>query len=148
MGDIALGNITFANASLVLTLATVIPAGVALTQFSTDQSFNQNEITIAEDRMGVDGNLAAGWVPSIKTVVINLEASSPSYEIMAMLLRTMEANRTIYECTLVATVPSIRKIYTWSKGVLKTATAVANAKKVLDPTSWTFDFAKLDITAY
>lgn len=148
MSDVSLGNITSANASLVLTVDTVIPAGVALTQFSTDQSFNQNEITIAEDRMGVDGNLAAGWVPSIKTVVINLEASSPSYEIMAMLLRTMEANRTIYECTLVATVPSIRKIYTWSKGVLKTATAVVNAKKTLDPTSWTFDFAKLDIVAY
>ena len=148
MADVVLGNITSANASLVLTAETVIPAGVALTQFSTDQSFNQNEITIAEDRMGVDGNLAAGWVPSIKTVAVNLEASSPSYAVLTMLLRAMEANRTVYECTLVATVPSIRKIYTWSKGVLKTTTAVANAKKVLEPTSWTFDFAKLDITDY
>jgi len=148
MADVNLGNITSANASLVLTADTVIPAGAVLTQFSTDQSFNQNEITIAEDRMGVDGHLAAGWVPSIKTVVINLEASSPSYDVLSMLLRAMEANRTIYECTLVATVPSIRTIYTWSKGVLKTATAVANAKKVLDPTSWTFDFAKLDIIKY
>ena len=81
-------------------------------------------------------------------MVLNLEASSPSYSVLTMLLRAMEANRTIYECTLVATVPSIRKVYTWSKGVLKTSTAVANAKKVLDPTSWTFDFAKLDIIDY
>lgn len=148
MADTALGNITSANASLVLTVNTVIPAGAVLTQFSTDQSFAQNELTIAEDRMGVDGHLAAGWVPSIKTVTINLEASSPSYEVLAMLLRAMEANRTVYECTLVATVPSIRKIYTWSRGVLKNSTAVASAKKVLEPTGWTFDFARLDIASY
>ena len=41
MADVALGNITSANATLVLTVDTVIPAGAVLTQFSTDQSFNQ-----------------------------------------------------------------------------------------------------------
>ena len=91
--------------------------------------------------MGVDGNLAAGWVPSIKTVQISLEAGSPSLYFLDMLAQSMERNRTIYKCTLVATIPSIRKIYTWSNGILKSGTLASSGKKVLDPTQWTFDFA-------
>lgn len=136
-----LGNITSANASLVLICDTVIPAGVPVSHFATDQSYSASEMTIVEDRMGVDGNLAAGWIPSIKTVNVTLEASSPSAKYFSMIMQAMERNRTIYPVTLVATVPSIRKIYTWSNGVLKTGQPVANGKKVLDPSSWTFDFA-------
>lgn len=143
-----LGNITSANASLILTVETVIPVGVSLQMFSTDQAYSQDEVTVAEDRMGVDGNLAAGWIPSIKSVQIDLEACSPSLQYLQMLQRAMETNRTIYNCTLVATVPSIHKIYTWSNGVLKSGTPVANAKKVLDPTTWKFDFADLQIIEY
>ena len=143
-----LENITSANASLVLVVDTIIPAGVQLEHFSTDQAFSLSEVTVVEDRMGVDGHLAAGWVPSIKTVQISLEAASPSLWFLDMLQRAMENNRTIYDCTLVATIPSIRKVYTWSKGVLKSGTLVSNAKKVLDPTTWTFDFANLTIVPY
>ena len=143
-----LTNITSANASLVLIVNTIIPSGVQLQHFSTDQSFSQADITVTEDRMGVDGNLAAGWIPAIKTVQVSLEAGSPSMWYMDMLQRAMENNRTIYECTLIATIPSIRKVYTWTKGVLKSGTLVNNGKKVLDPTQWTFDFATLTILPY
>ena len=143
-----LTNITSANASLELIVDTIIPAGVQLQHFSTDSMFELSEVTVTEDRMGVDGNLAAGWIPSIKTVKVDLEAGSPSMWFMDMLARAMESNRTIYKCTLIATIPSIRKIYTWTGGVLKTGTMVNNAKKVLDPTSWTFDFADLAILPY
>lgn len=143
-----LENITSANASLVLVVDTIIPAGVQLEHFSTDQAFSLSEVTVVEDRMGVDGHLAAGWIPSIKTVQVSLEAASPSLWFLDMLARAMENNRTIYDCTLVATIPSIRKVYTWSKGVLKSGTLVSNAKKVLDPTTWTFDFANLTIVPY
>ena len=143
-----LTNITSANASLELIVDTIIPAGVQLQHFSTDSMFELSEVTVTEDRMGVDGNLAAGWIPSIKTVKVDLEAGSPSMWFLDMLARAMESNRTIYKCTLIATIPSIRKIYTWTGGVLKTGTMVNNAKKVLDPTSWTFDFADLAILPY
>ena len=63
-----LSNITSANASLVLIVDTIIPAGVQLQHFSTDSMFELSEVTVTEDRMGADGNLAAGWIPSIKTV--------------------------------------------------------------------------------
>lgn len=139
------GDITSANATLILIVDGLFPAGINLQQFATDQSYSQDELTIAEDRMGVDGGLVAGWIPSIKSVTIMLEASSPSYQALAQLFRASERKRGIYECTLVASVPSIGKTFTWTKGVLKSGTPVPAAKKILDPTTWKFDFAELTI---
>jgi len=139
-------DITSANAILVMTVANLFPAGVTLQGFSTDQSYSQDELQVTEDRMGVDGNLVAGWIPSIKPVTVILEASSPSYTAMCQLYRAMEKKRGIYTVKLVATIPSIARIYTWTEGVLKSGQPVADGKKILDPTSWKFDFARLLIT--
>lgn len=146
MPNFPLGDITSANATLVLIVNGLFPAGVRLQQFATDQSYSQDELTIAEDRMGVDGGLVAGWVPSIKTVTIMLEASSPSHAALSQLYRASERKRGIYECSLIASVPSIMKTFTWTQGILKSGTPVPAAKKVLDPTTWKFDFANLAIT--
>lgn len=140
------GDISSANAILVMTVGDLFPAGVTLQGFATDQSFSQDELQITEDRMGVDGNMVAGWVPSIKPVTIMLEASSPSYEAMATLFRAMEAKRGPIIVTLVATVPSIGKVFTWSEGVMKSGTPVPAGKKILDPTTWKFDFARLNVS--
>jgi len=140
------GDITSANATLVLTVDQLFPAGIRLEQFATDQSFSQDELTIAEDRMGVDGYLVAGWIPSIKSVTIMLEASSPSYEALAQLYLACEQKRGFYQCWLVAAIPSIGKTIIWSSGVLKSGTPVPAGKKVLDPTSWKFDFAFMSVS--
>lgn len=146
MANIAnVGDITSANASIVLTVEGLFPAGIQLEQFATDQSYSQDTLTIAEDRQGVDGYLVAGWVPSIKAVTIMLEASSPSHEYLSQLFRACEQKRGIYQCTLVASVPSIGKTFTWTGGVLKSGTPVPNAQRVLAPTTWVFDFANLFI---
>lgn len=139
------GDITSANATLVLTVDRLFPAGIRLEQFATDQSYSQDELTVAEDRMGVDGRLAAGWVPSIKTVTVMLEASSPSYAPLVQLYRACEQKRGLYQCGLTATVPSIGKTIVWSAGVLKSGTPVPAGKKVLDPTTWKFDFATMTV---
>ena len=146
MSQLPVGDITSANATVILTVDELFPAGVQLQQFGTDQSYSQGDLTVAEDRMGVDGRLVAGWVPSIKTVTITLEASSPSYGAMAQLFRACERKRGIFQCSLVARVPSIGRTFTWTSGVLKSGTLVPAGKKVLEPTSWIFDFANLTIT--
>lgn len=142
------GDITSANATLILIVDSLFPAGVELQQFATDQSYSQDELAIAETRMGVDGNFVAGWVPSVKPVTVMLEATSPSYTAMATLYQACEMRRGIYQCSLVATVPSIHQVFTWSNGVLKSGTPVPSAKKVLDPTTWKFEFAALSIVGY
>ena len=58
----ALGNITSANAVLVLGVEELYPVGVQLTNFSTDQMLSSDAMEIAQVRMGVDGGMAAGYV--------------------------------------------------------------------------------------
>lgn len=138
----AFGNITSANSTAVLTVAGLFPSGLTLQQYATDQSITMDEVTSAETRMGVDGFMAAGWVPSIKSITIMLEASSPSAVALGQLFRAQEQARNPLECTLTVRVPAIGKTYTYSGGVLKTGTPFPSHKKVLEPTTWKFDFGK------
>lgn len=147
MSDIFNMDITSANAEAVLSAEEIFPNGITLQQFATDQSFAPEAQDLAETRMGVDGHLAAGQTPNIKVVTISLEASSPSYEYLRNLAMAMDVNRKPYRCTLVVRVPSIGMVYTWSIGVLKSGTWVPAAKKVLDPTQWTFHFEKLEVSS-
>lgn len=148
MSQLPVGDITSANATLVLIVDSLFPAGVELQQFATDQSYSQDELTVAETRMGVDGGFVAGWIPSIKPVTLMLEATSPSYTALSTLYQACEMKRGIYQCSLIATVPSIARVFTWTNGVLKSGTPVPSAKKVLDPTTWKFEFAGLEIVGY
>lgn len=142
--ETAFGNITSANSTAVLSVSQVFPSGIRLQQFATDQSVVMDEVTCAETRLGVDGFLAAGWIPGEKPVTIMLEASSPSYDALAQVWSAQEQARTLYECTLTVRVPSLGKTYSWSGGVLKSGTPFPGHKKVLDPTTWKFVFARFN----
>jgi hypothetical protein len=137
-------DITAANAVSVLTVQDLFPAGINLLGYSTDQSISQEAVQIAETRMGVDGYMVAGYVPGIQVVNIMLEASSPSTESFNQIYDAMVSKRTIFLCELICTVPSIGAVFTWKRGVLQTGTAFPANKKVLDPTSWIFNFEALE----
>ena len=140
-----MNNITSANATAYMVVKDLYPTGFALNNFSTDQAIDQSEDTIAETRMGVDGYMAAGYVPSIKAVTIKFEASSPSVQYLNNLYLASQKNRRTYEVTLVVKVPSVNKTYTYSGGVLKTGKLLPGLKKVLDPVSYGFDFEKVSV---
>ena len=136
----ALGNITSANAVLVLGVEQLYPVGVQLTNFATDQLLSSDDMEIAQARMGVDGGLAAGYVPNPFSLTITLEASSPSLTVMQSLLMAMKTNKTTYKCSVTLTIPSIKQVHFWRNGVLTNGNPVTAPKKTLDPTSWKFVF--------
>lgn len=140
------GNITSANATAVLVVETIFPNGIELQQFSTDQAVSMDNITMAVTRMGVDGKMAAGYVPAIYPITIMLEASSPSAAFLWQISASMQQAKDLYECTLTARIPSINRTYIWSGGVLKTGTLFPSEKQVLDPTTWQFDFAQMTVS--
>jgi hypothetical protein len=113
---------------------------VELQQFSADTAYEGEDDQVAETRIGVDGKMVAGQVPNIKVVNIHLEASSPSLQYLQLLKRAMEVNRTVYPVNMVISQPSIGKRITYSTGVLQSAKDLADGKKVLEPTQWTFHF--------
>lgn len=135
-----LGNITSANAILILTVEDLYPAGIQITNFSTDAMLSSDDMEIAQARMGVDGGLAAGYTPNPFNLTINLEASSPSLPIMQSILQAMKLNKTTYECSITLTIPSIGQAHFWRHGVLTSGNPVTAPKKVLDPTTWKFVF--------
>ena len=140
-----MNNITSANATAYMIVKELYPTGFELNNFATDQAIDEQEDTIAETRMGVDGYMAAGFTPSIKQVAITFEPTSPSVHYLNNLYLASQKNRRTYEVTLIINVPALGKIYTYSYGVLKTAKPLPALKKVLDPVSYGFDFEKRSV---
>ena len=140
-------DITSANSSAVLTVEEIAPNGIQLEGYGTDQSISGDAVDIAETRKGIDGKMAAGYVPSIFPVTITLEANSPSYPRLCELWEASQTNRKIYPCTLTVTVPSIGQSFTYANGVLKNGSPFPTHSKILDPTTWQFDFESVERTS-
>ena len=64
----SLGKLTSADATIILSVNELYPNGVKLEGFSTDAMMATEDVTIAEARMGVDGRLSAGYIPSPKNI--------------------------------------------------------------------------------
>lgn len=142
----SLGKLTSANATILLVVADLYPSGVQIEGFSTDQILTGEDITIAETRMGVDGRLSAGYTPTPKNVVLSVEASSPSLEVLQNLYQIMESERSQPECSMTIDIPSLDQVISLTQGCLTKARPMPDLKKMLDATSWTFTFARFKIT--
>jgi hypothetical protein len=143
-----LTDITSANAKLILTCEELYPSGVEVMMFSTNQAVSSDALQTAETRMGVDGHMAAGYVPNIKSVTVQLEASSPSRRYFQTIHKAMIANQRIYKVSLTAIIPSIGEEVIWSEGVLQNGSITSTAARVLEPTSWVMHFEKYERSAY
>ena len=141
-------DITSANATAVLTVDKLYPAGIELQMFGTDQAISQDSLEIAQTRMGVVGRMVAGVTPNILPVTITLEAASPSFTALSNLWAKIDAEKRIYQCTLVCTVPSVSQIFTWTTGVLLSGVPFPSLGKVLAPTTWVFHFERLKRSSY
>lgn len=133
-------NITSANSVSYMTVDELYPQGFKLEQFSTDAAISQGDDTIAETRMGVDGYMVAGYTPSIKTVTITLEPSSPSIPYFDNIIKASQTNKRVYYCNLIINLPSLGKTINYNYGVLKTGKILPDMQKTLAPIAYTFDF--------
>jgi hypothetical protein len=140
-------DITSANATVAMSVAEGL-FSINLENFSADSSFTSDTVQAAETRMGVDGHMAAGYVPNIKTMTIQLEASSPSRRYMQTIQKAMIANQRLYKVSLTAIIPSIGEQVIWSEGVMQNGTVTSTAARVMEPTAWTFHFEKYERSAY
>lgn len=137
-------NITSADVIAVMTVDSLYPQGFRLQQFSTDAAISQGDDTVSETRIGVDGHMVAGYTPSIKTVTITLEPSSPSIPYLDNLYKSMQKNKKTYMCSLIITIPALGKGVKYSYGVLKTSKILPDIQKTLAAIAYTFDFEKVE----
>ncbi len=136
----SLNNITSANASAILTVESLYPSGIVLEQFSIDQGIIMEDVQYSVSRMGIDGKMTSGFIPSIKSVNIVLEASSPSLVALTQLAEMMVQNKTTYACNLMVEIPALSKSFNFSNGVLESGKIFPENKKVLEPVNFRFQF--------
>ena len=136
-------NVTSLNATAVMVIEELYPAGFTLEQFSTDAAISQGDDTFAETRMGVDGQMVVGVVDNVKTVTITLEPSSPSMEYLTTLAKAIRTNKKHYPATLIVNIPALGVTRTYSNGALKTGKIMPDINKTLQPVPFTFDFEKV-----
>lgn len=139
-----MNDITSANLAAYMTVNDLFPAGFQLEQFSTSNAIAQGDDTKAETRMSVDGQMVAGYTPTIKTVTIVLEPSSPSIAYMDTWQKAEAANKRKYWCNLTVTYPSTGMIRNFKNGVMKTGKLTPDAQATLQPITYTFDFESVE----
>jgi len=110
--------------------------------YSADDIFTADSVDFVETRIGVDGKMSAGYVPQIKTVTFNFEASSKSLPSLLNLYAISEATRTPVFVTLTVFIPAISKKFI-CEGVMKGTKPMYDAKKTLEPMPIKFDFESI-----
>jgi hypothetical protein len=133
---------TITSANLVITL--MIPGLYASPQrlqgFATDDAFDNEPSETAETMMGVDGGLAAGYVPVPLRTTIHFQANSPSIAVFdtwdAAEVSIMDKLPAIGQFTL----PAVKRQYQMVTGFLRTVKRMPDAKKVLQPMAFTIEW--------
>lgn len=110
--------------------------------YAADSALGAEIAKITETRMGVDGQMSAGYVPSIKRFQIDFEASSSSIAHFMDLAMLAQTTKTPQPVVMTVTIPAVGKRFICN-GVLTDYPPVFNIKRTLDPMSFSFDFQEI-----
>lgn len=126
-----MGSITSANALYFLAVTNVFAAPQQLQQFAADDIFTSDDIPTAEVAMGVDGFLAAGFVNAAVVQSVALMADSISNQIFDDWARYMKINQDVAFANGTVELPSLRKKWTLTNGILTRYKPIADAARTL-----------------
>lgn len=124
-------TITAANSIFLLSIPGIFPVPQQLQGFMADAAFAFDSVDPAEVVMGVDGNMSAGYVPYMTPQTISIMPDSPSLVIFETWLAACNTSRDVFYANGQISLPSIGRKFTLTKGVLTSAKAAPDAKKVL-----------------
>jgi len=126
-------TLTSANSVLMLGVGLVYPIPQKIEGYATDDAFAFEAAQFAQAVMGVDGRMSAGYTPQPIIQTISLQADSPSKHIFEIWLSAMKTVREVFYANGTLSIPSIKRKYTMSKGVLTQAPPVPTARAILQP---------------
>lgn len=135
-----MGTITSANASVVINVPDVFSVGQILSGFAADDAFAHESFDMTETRMGVDGILSAGYTPNPMRFTITFQPDSPSILVFDTWGAAQEALKEALQASMTITMPSIGKAFNFNVGWLKGFKKLPDAKKVLEPQSYSIDW--------
>lgn len=137
-----MGEITSSNVQVFLTVEGVFGVGnpQQLQGFAADDAFTAEAFDVAETRMGVDGNLSAGYTPSVKRWTVTLQPDSPCVPIFDEWYLNQAALKQLFVGGITIDYPALSKTYDMSVCWLKNYKPMGDAKKVIDPQTFTIEY--------
>ena len=139
-------TITSANASFIIAVPGLYPAGVTLAGFSAERAWETADLQVTESQMGVDGRKTSGYTPMMVEQTISLQADSPSKQVFNAIYRMMKATRDAVYITGSIFLPSTGESFAGVKGTLKNFKPLPDAAKVLQPMNFSIEWESLDPT--
>lgn len=137
-----MGEITSSNVQVFVTVAGVFGAGnpQQLQGFAADDAFTAEAFDVAETRMGVDGILSAGYTPSVKRWTVTLQPDSPDVAVFDAWYLNQAALKQMFVGGITIDYPALSKTYDLSTCWLKNYKPMGDAKKVIDPQTFTIEY--------
>lgn len=126
-----MATLTAANSVIMIGFIDLFPAPQQIQGFEVDDIFSTESVTSVETKMGVDGFLSAGWVPTEKKMSFIIQADSASADMFDAVQQAQEAVREAYEAFGVIELPSLGKSYAMVRGFLTGYVPIPSAKKLM-----------------
>lgn len=136
-------DITSANSQFILTVPGVFPTPQVIQGYAADDAFTQEAFDLMETRMGVDAILSGGYTPTPKRLSVMLQPDSPSFDVFSVWRQEIESQQAALVASATIVLPSIGKVFTFTKGFLKNLQAMPSAKKVLDPVPFIIEWESI-----
>lgn len=130
-------TITSANSVFALKIAGVYDSPQILKGYAADDAFSTSDVTPNEVLMGVDGIMSFGFTPYTTEMNISFQADSPSIVIMDNWIKAQLQARETFVASGEITLSGTGRKYTATKGVMTKGKPLPDAKKVLQPVTYT-----------
>jgi hypothetical protein len=130
-------TLTGANSVILFRCAGIYDNWVKLVGFQVDTAAVFGDVTVGETRIGVDGKQSGGFVAHETPLTINLEANSPSINVLENVYSDFCQNMETRLCEFQITQPSIQRKQSLS-GFMTTKTGGASINKLLVGSAYNF----------
>lgn len=126
-------SLTSVNSTFMLGAIGVFSDLVKIEGYSANTAWSMGEVTLAQTSMGVDGNLAAGWLPYMTTMSLELMPNSSSNDFFERILSYQDLIQETVELFGNLQIPSIGRKYAFENGVISKMSLAPSATQTLQP---------------
>lgn len=131
-------TITAANTVIQFQCEGIYDDWIRLTGAQSDSFLAMADITMAQTRLGVDGQQSMGWIPHEVPLTLSLEANSPSRMVMENVQNDFTQNSEVRLCKIQVSYPSIKQRQVFS-GTMVTKSGGTGVAQLLNGSTYVFN---------
>ena len=137
-----MGNITSTNSVFKLSVPS-LGINATLEGYAADTAFTTDIVEVTENRIGVDGQKSAGYLPVLYDQTVSLQADSNSIQIFDIIYAEMVLTRNAVFLEGVIELPGVSRVYTLTNGTLRNYKPIADVERVLEPIQFQINWGNI-----